>query len=264
MKAAVDADLAVIDNETTAALESMDSGSREIAITNMLERAQSYLAVAMQQKDAPRAVADFKAEIIAVAQYAKQKRVSEEIQIDATAMVRRAERSLGVAIREGQEKGTVTNPSTAAQQRELLKSTNTSDIPVLPSPVDFAPPHELFGAKPGNGLYAMADNVTDPEFDAALDAAREERNLSRANVVRKIREAKGEPAPAKDERQPALNTEKTMERLTGSLWGLRQSLQTITAIDAGLDQDQVAAWIKELSQTSAELNRIKNLLKESK
>lgn len=29
--------------------------------------------------------------------------------------------------------------------------------------------------------YAMTDDVTDPEFDAALDAAKEERNLSRAN-----------------------------------------------------------------------------------
>lgn len=255
-------DLAVIDNETTAALESMDSGSREIAITHMLERAQSYLVVAMQQKDAPRAIADFKAEIIAVAQYAKQKRVSEEIQIDATAMVRRANRSLGLAIIEGQERGEVETVSSAAQRREKQKV--GIELPALPKPTDYVGHNELFRAD--GGTLSLAVNVSDPEFESALAAAKEERNLSGANVVRKIREVKGEPEPqdAKRGKPPTLNTAKTMERLTGSLWGLRQSLQTITAIDAELDQDQVAAWIKELSATSAELNRIKNLLKESK
>lgn len=260
-------DLAVIDDETTAALETMDPGSREIAITHMLERAQSYLAVAMQQKDAPRAIADFKAEIIAVAQYARQKRVSEEIQIDATAMVRRAERSLGVAIREGQEAGTVgtasTNGAIAAQNREAKKRGEQ----VAPMRSNLPRTKDLIG---GSGAvtaetYAMTDDVTDEEFDAALDTAKEEKNLSRANVVRKIKEAKGEsePKPPKQPKQPKLNTPKTMERLTDSLWGLRQTLQTITALDAELDQDQVAAWIKELSSTTNELNRIKNLLKGS-
>lgn len=259
-------EVSVIDDKTTAALETMDSGSREIAITEMLERAQSYLEVAMQQPDAPRAVADFKAEIIAVAQYAKQKRVSEEIQIDATVMVRRAERSLGVAIREGQGRGTVQTISTAARDRELMKA-GVLQEKSCSSPSDFATPTELYGGRnPGGGVLGMTDDVTGPEFDAALDTAKGERNLSRANVVRKIKEAKGEiePQEMRPRRPIKLNTAKTMERLTSSLWGVRQSLQTITAVDAELNQDQVAAWIKELSQTSAELNRIKNLLKESK
>ena len=256
-------DLAVIDDETTAALETMDPGSREIAITHMLERAQSYLAVAMQQKDAPRAIADFKAEIIAVAQYAKQKRVSEEIQIDATAMVRRAERSLGVSIREGQAAGTVATVAAAARERELKKHEGASNFRALPRPSDYATPAELNAAQ--NGINAMTDDVTDAEFEAALDTAKEEKNLTRANVVRKIKEAKGEsePKPPKQPKQTKLNTPKTMERLTDSLWGLRQTLQTITAVDAELDQDQVSAWIKELSSTTNELNRIKNLLKGS-
>lgn len=301
------AELATMDDYASAALDSLDTPSREIAISDMLDRAKQYMEVALQQSNAPQLMADFKAEIIAVAQYAKQKRVSEEIQIDATSMVRRAERSLGVAIREGQDAGTVANPSTAARQRELRKGTDTLNIPVLPSPKDFAPPHELFGAKPGNGLYAMTDGVTDAEFEAALDAAKAEGKPNRANVVRKIKEAKGEPVPEHstqfqplpDETRervqelasqgmssreigaqlgigkstvnatlkkgsPANNkTAQTMERLTSSLWGVRQSLQTITAVDAGLDPEQVAAWIKELTKTSQELNRIKNLLKES-
>lgn len=256
-------ELTVIDNETAAALETMDPGTREIAITQMLERAQSYLAVAMQQPDAPRAVADFKAEIIAVAQYAKQKRVSEEIQIDATAMVRRAERSLGVAVREGQKVGTVASRESAAHITAVNREARRrgEDHQITDSKLVRA--SEYIGSgQQGVDTYAMADDVSDADFDAALNAAKEERNLSRTNVVRKIKEAKGEPAPQEVKRgRPATNkTAQTMERLTSSLWGVRQSLQTITAVDAGLDQDQVAAWIKELSSTSSELNRIKNLL----
>lgn len=259
-------DIAVIDDETTAALETMDPGSREIAVTQMLERAQSYLVVAMQQPDAPRAIADFKAEIIAVAQYARQKRVSEEIQIDATAMVRRAERSLGVAVREGQAAGQISTVSSgasiAAQNREARKrgEQETSMKNFLPNASEYMQSSQALV-----DTYAMADDVTDVEFDDALNAAKEEKNLSRANVVRKIKEAKGdaEPQEVKRGRPAKLNTAKTMERLTDSLWGVRQSLQTITAVDAELDQDQVAAWIKELSSTTNELNRIKNLLKGS-
>lgn len=264
----------MIDDETTAALESLDTPSREIAISDMLGRAKSYLAVALQQADAPRAIADFKAEIIAVAQYAKQKRVSEEIQIDATAMVRRAERSLGVAIRDGQERGEIETKSEASiratatrevNQGRLDRNSFTNSIPDKPRPTDYAKAHELSGSDKQPGIYMMTDSATDSEFDAALEAAKEERNLSRANVVRKIKEAKGEAEPItiKPGRPAKLNTAKTMERLTDSLWGARQSLQTITAVDADLDQIQVAAWIKELGQTSAELNRIKNLLKGS-
>ena len=266
MSETITGEVVLMDDEVKSTLDSLDTPSNEIAISQMLDKAKSYLEVAMRQADAPRAIADFKAEIIAVAQYAKQKRVSEEIQIDATAMVRRAERSLGVAIREGQERGEISTVSSgaavAAQNREARKRGEQESTMrnFLPNASEYLPA--------GQGTvdsYAMADDVTDSEFDAALDAAKEEKNLSRANVVRKIKEAKGEvePKPPKIPKQPKLNTEKTMERLTDSLWGVRQSLQTITAVDAELDQDQVSAWIKELSSTTNELNRIKNLLKGS-
>ena len=40
--------------------------------------------------------------------------------------------------------------------------------------------------------YAVTDNVTDEHFETALAEAKAEKNLSRANILRKI---KGEPAP---------------------------------------------------------------------
>ena len=301
-----------MDDEVKSTLESLDTPSNEIAISQMLDKAKSYLEVAMRQADAPRAIADFKAEIIAVAQYAKQKKVSEEIQIDATTMVRRAERSLGVAIREGQERGEIEVPSETysyeARKREAAKQDREFHEPARPRVTDYAESNDL--SRTRNGIYAVTDGVTDEEFDAALNAAKEEGKPTRANVVRKIKEAKSEEVPEPSgpgstlpeeirERVEELasqgvssrnigaelgidkstvtrmlngrskpvkgnNTQKIMERLTDSLWGMRQSLQTITAVDSDLDPDQVAAWSKELRSTSAELNRIKNLLKASK
>lgn len=302
-------EVVLMDDEVKSTLESLDTPSNEIAISQMLDKAKSYLEVAMRQADAPRAIADFKAEIIAVAQYAKQKKVSEEIQIDATAMVRRAERSLGVAIREGQERGQIS--SNGGHQPK--KEDDISAAEMSPEPVS---PKEFFsGGNEMSTTYRLVDNVTDDEFDTALEAAKEERNLSRANVVRKIKAAKSEDPSGEEAPEPSgpgstlpeeirerveelasqgvssrnigaelgidkttvnrmlngrtkpvkgNNTQKIMERLTESLWGMRQSLQTITAVDSGLNPDQVAAWTKELRSTSAELNRIKNLLKESK
>lgn len=288
----LEGEVVLMDDEIKSELEQLDTPSNEIAISQMLDKAQSWLQVAKQQADAPRAIADFKAEIIAVAQYAKQKKVSEEIQLDATLMVRRAERELGLAIREGQERGEIFSPGVRA-------NSNSSEGTIW-SPTEFATKNELSGE---HGIYRITDDVSDEEFSDALGLAKEEGNPARRNLYRKIQEVKGVPqkpqnsksALDKDDTQKikelsekgmssreigdelgfhhstvnralkpktkAHQTQKTMERLTASLWGLRQSLQTITAIDESLDPDQAKAWIKELSSTSAEINRIKNLLK---
>jgi DNA-binding CsgD family transcriptional regulator len=42
--------------------------------------------------------------------------------------------------------------------------------------------------------YAMTDGVSDADFEDVLGEARSEGNLSRANVVRKLRQRRGEPA----------------------------------------------------------------------
>src|SRR5262249_14426069 len=49
--------------------------------------------------------------------------------------------------------------------------------------------------------YAMTDGVTDADFETALGQARSDRDLSRANVVRKIRQRRGTP-PAPGEQVP--------------------------------------------------------------
>lgn len=115
------------------------------------------------------------------AETTKQLKVSKELQRDAEVMVRRSERALGVAIREGQERGEIASKGRGAihvhgvhgtvSRSELI----TTDPAVMSSPYDYAKHTELYGdgKEGGNGVYAMAE-ATDDQFEAAL--AREEGN----------------------------------------------------------------------------------------
>jgi hypothetical protein len=61
-----------------------------------------------------------------------------------------------------------------------------------PGPSDFASPVELRGN--GAGIYHLTDGVSDEDFEDAVAAAKAEQDLSRANIVRKIRQHRI-PAP---------------------------------------------------------------------
>lgn len=170
-----------------AALDSLDVQAREVAITGMLDQARTWLAHAVESTAPAQDIANFKAYIATAAETAKRLKVSKEIQVDAEVMVRRSERALGQAIRQGQEAGEI-----ASQGRNYARNAKN---PVTPgsslAPVTtFAPAHDLHGSGRQPGLYAVTDDVTDDEFEEALDRAQEEQNVSRANVVRKVREVK--------------------------------------------------------------------------
>ncbi len=101
------------------------------------------------------------------------------IQLDAVEMVRRSERALGVAIRKGQDAGEIgsrTNQPYFGNQHSALPHVERKT-----SPESF-----FSGGKDQSETYAMTDGVSDDEFDAALAEAKDEGNLSRANVVRRF------------------------------------------------------------------------------
>jgi len=115
----------------------------------------------------PQAVAALKAEIATAAEATRQLNLSREIQTDAQEMVRRAEFSLGKAIRQGQAEGTV-------------NSSGDHALPDRKSTRDF-----FSGGTTTVETYAMAD-AGEEAFEAALAQAKAEGNVSRANVVRKL------------------------------------------------------------------------------
>ena len=168
-------DLVPADN--MSALNQLDPQAREVAVTRMLSEARSWLAHAVEATD-PQSIATFKAQMATVAEATKQLNLSKGIQLDALEMVRRAERGMGLAIRKGQAEGTV---ATVGQRRTGAGGLEHS----ICFPSDMATKIEL--SDTNAGIYAMTDGVTDEQFDAALDDAKAEENVSRANVVRKIR-----------------------------------------------------------------------------
>lgn len=98
-------------------------------------------------------------------------------------MVRRAEYALGKAIRKGQAEDAVRrNGQRIRVGNQYAPAVDTGSS--KPGPSDFISPHEWSGN--GGGVYQMTDDgVTEERFDAAIDEAKAEGNLSRANVVRK-------------------------------------------------------------------------------
>lgn len=175
-----------------AALEHLDPLHRELAITNMLGEARQWLAHAVEATE-PRPAAEFKAMVASIAEVTKQFGLSKEIQLDAVKMVYRAERGVGLAIREGQDNGSVVKSGDVGgggRGGNAAAATRAGYYQKLDRPTDFATAGEL--SSNGTGIYAMTDDVSDAQFEEALDEAENEGNLSRANVVRKI---KKKPAP---------------------------------------------------------------------
>lgn len=168
-------------------LDRLDPQSREVAVTSMLSEARQWLAHAVEATE-PKRISEFKAFMATVAETTKQLNLSKDIQLDALEMVRRAERGVGKAIRSGQAEGTV--------------ATRGSKLQSAVKPTDLLTNAEMFGDQRGgggNGVYAITDGVSDDEFDTALEAAKEEKNMSRANVVRKLRSNSADPGDRWDE-----------------------------------------------------------------
>lgn len=152
----------------------------ETSVVTLLERAAQWLAEAVHRGQ-PGEVAAVKAQLSTAAEATKQLGLSREIQLDAQEMVRRAEYALAKAIRRGQEEGTV---------RTQGDNERDASVPsTKASPGDFASDVELYD-RPSQGkagILSIADNATQEQFDAAIAEAKEEGNLSRANVARKVK-----------------------------------------------------------------------------
>lgn len=75
-------------------------------VTELLVQSHVGLLVAIAAQDLP-GIVEVKAKAAGIEKIAKQLHISKEMQSHATEFVRRAERGLGVAIREGQDRGEV-------------------------------------------------------------------------------------------------------------------------------------------------------------
>jgi hypothetical protein len=154
------------------------------------ERAKAWLRQALEHGEIEQ-IAEIKSQAEAVRVYTAQKQLGQDAQLAAAEIVRRAERGIGVAIRRGQQDGQIAKQGDrGGRGAQGVRGGNPGDVrgDHLDSPAG------LFrNGKERADAYAMADGVSDDDFEDALGQAKSDRDLSRANVVRKIRQRRGNP-----------------------------------------------------------------------
>jgi hypothetical protein len=159
-----------------------DPGASVVAA---LETAKGWLEQA-RVIDLPNVV-EAKARAEAVRCYVAQKHLGKEAELAASEIVRRAERRIGELVREGQAAGEIRKQGehkVIANQHGAVDSSGTNSSPKQPAGEMFA------STRDRADIYAMTDDVSPDEFEEALGEAKDEENLSRRNVVRKVREVK--------------------------------------------------------------------------
>lgn len=172
------ADLALVASDPGFLERSADPGE---FIIQACERAKTWLREALENGEIDQIV-EVKSQAEAVRVYTMQKQLGKDAQLSAAEIVRRAERGIGLAIRRGQEKGTIRRRGQGHGYTQQL-----------PGPADFASHDELMGNQAG--IYDLTDGVTNEDFEVAVTEARAEENLSRANVVRKVKAAADRNSP---------------------------------------------------------------------
>jgi hypothetical protein len=164
-------------------------------IIQACQRARTWLREVLEHGDIDQ-IAELKSQAEAVRVYTIQKQLGKDAQLAAAEIVRRAERGIGLAIRKGQEEGSVI-------RRGGPRGSKHADSVFDPRPVtDFATHGELNGHGSTTGIYAMTDGIPDEDFENAVTEAKAEGNLSRANVVRKIRQQRAPASRDDEERAP--------------------------------------------------------------
>lgn len=229
----------------------------ELALT----RAKEWLIEAVEHGQIDQIV-ELKSQAEAIRAYTVQKQLGKDAELNAAEIVRRAERGLGLAIRKGQAEGTIT--SRIGNLRNQGRNPEGDVLAFVASPYDFATKGELSGTGDQPGAYDLADNVTDTQFEDAITVAREEQNLSRANVARKVKgEAKPKPADRSDWHYGTqrINPERVVEEVVGMLEGIASSLALIHEAVPALDADKRLAWSEALREPLAVINRFKKELK---
>lgn len=273
-------------------LRPLDGAAQAAQVTAMLSHARTGLLVAIAAQDLPQIV-EFKRKAAAIQEIAKQVRMGKEFQLDAAEFVRRAERGLGVAIRTGQQEGSVETKSDASRRGTAVREINqgrrhSSDEDLLRGklrPTDLAPVSELQGAR-GDGIYAMTDGIPDAAFEEALAEARAEAEagsnngayaMGRANVVRKCKAKVGNNQSLKDSSSAETGLAETKEagqpkkRLTkhdsaemlaninGMLNGIVESLPFIDPAEVAISDPMNRRVIHNIRES---MSHIRKLLKE--
>jgi hypothetical protein len=182
-----------------AASEAIDRSADPAAfVVQACQRAKAWLREALERGEIEQ-IAEIKSQAEAVRAYTAQKQLGKDAQLAAAEIVRRAERGIGVAIRRGQQGGQIAkrgDRGSCGAPGVVGGNPGNRRGEHLGSPGSF-----FRHSDERADAYTMTDGVSDDDFEDAISAAKAEADLSRANVVRKIRQRRHSP-PAPDRQVP--------------------------------------------------------------
>lgn len=190
-------------NAETGELTAVDRDAS--SVVEFLEKSKWALDVAVEMTG-PAEVAQIKAQVVMAETYARELALSKDIRDQAVEMVRRAEWSVTQSIKRARERGELATQGQNGGARgtytrvrngveEVVQAPSGDSGKKLPSVEDIVPNYYTNGGE----MVALegADRTT---FEAALDNAKAEGNVSRANVVRKIRGQNETPSLTRQQR----------------------------------------------------------------
>lgn len=213
------------------------------------QRARAWLREALEHGDIGQ-VAELRSRVEAVRVYSAQKQLGKDAQLAAAEIVRRAEQGLAETVRKGQRTGQFLTPVHPGPGRGK-PGNGATRFPGRRSPADY-----LGTGRTRTEIYAMTDCVTDEEFERALAEAKAEGNLSRANVLRKLRQRRTPAAAPGQARRPDSNQ---VARETAST--LEHLAPAIGVIDtAELDMAEVPQWAASITASLRTLNKLATIL----
>lgn len=113
-----------------------------------------YANTQTHRHNRPTFFVEYKQKAHAITEISKQLRLGKELQLDAAEFLRRAERGLGVAIRDGQDNGTVRKHHASNAQGRLspLSSPRPTVSPTQAAPSDKSRQITLNGKTPGQQI----------------------------------------------------------------------------------------------------------------
>jgi hypothetical protein len=214
-------------------------------VVQACERAKAWLREALDHGEIEQ-IAEIKSQAEAVRVYTTQKQLGKDAQLAATEIVRRAERGIGLAIRGGQRSGHIAKRGDrGGRGAPGVRGGNPGDA----RGDDLGSSAAFFrNGKERADSYAMADGVSDTDFEDALGQAKADRDLSRANVVRKIRQRRGAATePGQQVPEPADGSPQAAARrgeLIGKLAASGMSSQQIGEL-LGIGGDRVRQVARE-------------------
>lgn len=190
------ADLAVLAADPTS-LDVYDDPGKQIELA--CQRANAWLKAGIDVRI--ETIVETKAQAAALAAFAIQKQLGKDAELAALEVQRRAERGVGLAIRRGQEAGAIAKRGDIGS--EIRPGHAGGGIPGSRRGDDLVSPADFYSNNEERvDSYALA-RAGDDAFDAAIEEAKTEGNLSRANVIRKV----------KGEKNAVLTTTQKLDRI---------------------------------------------------